>query len=217
MALLKLSKKAWLLLTSGIFIILAAGLGMAYSQQGDEQGRLNEELALARLRLENYPAQQLELTSQQKKLESRLAMARSQLKNTRAGLSRSTESIEASGGLFEIAGDCHVEVTEISSPGPTTRELEGVTLAVLPLTVTVEGEVLDLIDFVSRWTGDYATGVVESVEISVPLPPGEEEEEEEGEVEETEETEGAEEEEAVIKEQEPSAVINLLIYSYEGD
>jgi len=208
---LKLSKKAWLLLAGGIFIILAASLGTAYSQQDDEQGRLNEELALAQLRLGNYPAQQLELTSQQKKLESRLAMARSQLKNTRAGLSRSTESIEASGGLFEIAGDCHVEVTEISSPGPTTRELEGVTLAVLPLTVRIEGEVLDLIDFVSRWTGDYSTGVVESVEISVPLPPGEEEEE--GEV---EETEGAEEE-AAVEEQKPSAVINLLIYSYEGD
>lgn len=207
---LKLSKKAWLLLAGGIFIILAAGLGMVYSQQGDERGQLNEELALARLRLENYPAQQLELTSQQKKLESRLAMAKSQLKNAKTSLSRSTESIEASGGLFEIAGDCHVEVTEISSPGPTTRELEGVTLAVLPLTVTVEGEVLDLIDFVSRWTGDYATGVVESVEISVPLPPGEEEE---GEVEETEEEEEEEEEE----QKQPSAVINLLIYSYEGD
>lgn len=208
---MKLSKKALFLLAGGIFVILAAGLGMAYSQQGDEQDRLNEELALARLRLENYPAQQLELTAQQKKLEGRLAMAKSQLKNTKAGLSRSTESIEASGGLFEIAGDCHVEVMEISSPGPTTRELEGVTLAVLPLTVTVEGEVLDLIDFVSRWTGDYSTGVVESVQISVPLPPGEEEEE--GEVEETEEGE----EEAVIEEQKPSAVINLLIYGYEGD
>jgi len=208
---MKLSKKVWLLLAGGIFVILAAGLGMAYSQQGDEQGRLNEELALARLRLENYPAQQLELTAQQKKLESRLAMAKSQLENAKTSLSRSTESIEASGGLFEIAGDCHVEVTAISSPGPGTRELEGVTLAVLPLTVRIEGEVLNLIDFVSRWTWDYATGVVESVQISVPLPPGEEEEE--GEV---EETEGAEEEEAV-EEQKPSAVINLLIYGYEGD
>ena len=190
---MKLSKTTWIFLVIGIFIILAAGLGMAYSQQHQEQSRLNEELALAQLRLNKYPPQQV--SSQKEELESQLAKAESQLKAARASLYQSPESIEASDALFDLAQLCNVEVTEISSPGLTTEALDGVTLSVLPLTVTVEGDVLNLIDFIYRWTEEYSTGMVKSAEIGVPRTTEEEE------------TVGCK----------PSAIINLLIYSYEGD
>jgi len=191
---LKLSKTTWIFLAAGIFVILCASLGMVYFQQDNEQSRLNEELILAQLRLKKSPAHQLD--SQQEELESRLAKAGLQLKAAKNSLYQSTQSIEASDALFDLAEAHQVEVTEIDSPGTTTEELEGVTLSFLPLTVTVEGDVLNLIDFIYKWTHEYPTSVVQSAEITVPEP-----------VEEEEETE----------EEKPSAVINLHIYTYEGD
>jgi len=195
---IKLSKVTWIFLASGIFAILFASLGMVYSQQGNEQSRLSEELALAQLRLKKYPAQQLELASQQEELENRLAKAESQLRTAKISLNQSIQSIEASNALFELAEDCQVEVTELSSPGMAAEQMEEVTLSSQPLTVTVEGDVDDLIDFIYKWTHEYSTGVVKSVEISVPEPVDEEAEEE-------------------TEEEKPSATINLLIYTYEGN
>lgn len=187
---IKLSKVTWIFLTIGIFGILAFSLNMAYSQQSQERSRLNEELSSAQLRLKQYPTHQL--SSQQKELESRLAKAESQLIATKASLFQSIESIQASDTIFDIAEICNnVEVTEISSSSVTTETLEGVVLSVLPLTVTIEGDVLDLIDFISKWTKEYPTGVVKTVEIGIP--------------------ELIEEEEEAGK---PSAIINLLIYTY---
>jgi len=196
---MKLSKATFIFLAVGIFVILAASLGMTYSQRNREQSQLKEELALAQQRLKKYPAQ--ELSSQKKELESQLAKAESQLKAAKDSLYKSIESIETTDALFKIAKSCNVEVTGIRSPGVTTQQLEGVTLSSLPLTVTVEGNVLNLIDFVSKWTEGYQTGAVKSVEITVPEPPEEKTAEQGG---------------TKIEEQKPSAIINVFIYTYEG-
>ena len=200
---IKLSTTSWIFLTIGIFGILVLSLNVAYAQQSQEQSQLNEEVALVQKRLLKNPPQQI--SSQKSELESRLAKAELQLKVTKVGLYWSLESIEASDALFELAEASYVEVTGISSSGVTSELLEGVDFSILLLTVTIEGDVLNLVDFIYKWTKRYPTGVVQSVAITVPEPPEEEEEVEgAGAVTETEE-------------EKPSATINLLIYSYEGD
>jgi len=196
----KLSTTSWIFLTIGIFGILVLSLNVAYAQQSQEQSQLNEEVALVQKRLLKNPPQQI--SSQKSELESRLAKAELQLKVTKVGLYWSLESIEASDALFELAEASYVEVTEISSSGVSSELLEGVDFSILLLTVTIEGDVLNLVDFIYKWTHEYPTGVVQSVAITVPEV-----------VEEEEETEEAEE----AEEEKPSAIINLLIYSYEGD
>jgi len=197
---MKLSKTALLFLAIGIFVILAAILGMSYHRQGQEQSRLNEELSLVQLRFKKLPAQE-QLSSQQGELESRLAKAESQLKSAKTSLYWFLQSIEASELFFELAEASQVEVTNISSPGLATETLEEVDLSGLSLTVTVAGDVPNLIDFIYKWTKEYPTGVVESVEIIVPEVTDEE----------------AEEEETETEEEKPSATVNLLIYTYEGN
>ncbi len=200
---MKVSKTALIFLGVGIFVILVAILGMTYSQQTQEQSRLNQELSLAQLRLKEYASQQL--SSQQAELESQLTQLEARLKVVKDGLYQSIQSIEVTETLYEItetlyevAETSDVEIVEISSPGLATEELEGITYSFLSLAVTVEGDVRDLIDFIDAWTEKYPTGVVELVEMTVPLP----EEEEELEEEELEK---------------PSADIRLLIYTYEGN
>ena len=202
---IKLSTTSWIFLIIGIFGILVLSLNVAESQQSQEQDQLNEEIALVQKRLGKYPVQQI--SAQKEELESQMAEAESQLKVDKVGLYWSTESIEASDALFEVAEASLTEVTGISSPGVTTEELEGVTFSVLPLTVTIEGDVLNLVAFIYKWTHEYPTGVVQSVAITVPEVTEEEEEAEA-------EAEGAA---AETEEEKPSATIDLLIYSYEGD
>ena len=200
---MKISKKILIYLAGGILVIIIAGLLVAYSQHYGEQSQLKDDLALAQLRLQKYPAQQL--SSQQKDMTNQLAQAELQLIAAKAGLYQSTESIEATDLLFALAEDCNVEIAGISSPGLATHKIEEISLPTLGLTVTIEGDVFNLIEFISKWTTEYSTGTVVSAEITVPLPPGEET------------SEGVTEEEEEVEEAKPSAEINLLIYSYNGD
>jgi hypothetical protein len=105
-------------------------------------------------------------------------------------LSQPNGSIVTSGILFDIAEAYGVEVTEISSSGPTNGELEGIACSVLPLTARVEGDVPALINFITRLNSDLTTGVVKSAEISIP---------------------------ETTDEEESSANIQLVIYNYQGD
>ena len=195
---MKLSKTSLIFLIIGVFIILAGSLGMSYFGQSKEQSLVEEEAAVAQLRLEKLPNQK-QFSSQKEELESQLAKAETQLKAAKMSLYQLPESIEATDTLFVLAENSQVEVTEISSQGPGTETLGGVTLSVLSLTVTIEGDILNLIAFIYNWTEEYPTGMATWVEITV--------------TELVEEEEGEEE----VVEEIPSAIINLFIYSYEGD
>jgi len=185
---LKLSKTSWLLLTIGIFIITFAGLVAVHYQQVREENRLNEELTLAEVKLNGFQLEQL--SYQKGKLEKQLSQAISQFETAKAMFSQSTGSIATTGILFDIAEAHGVEVTELGSSGPVSGELEGVPCSVLSLTARVEGDVSGLIGFITELNGDLTTGVVKSVEISIP---------------------------ETTSEENPSANIQLVVYTYQGD
>ena len=206
---MKISRTTLMFLVSGIFVIAVFILGMAYSQYDEQQSRLNDEIASAQLMLKRYPAQQF--SSQKEEMESRLAKAETELSIAKASLYQSTESIEATDVIFNLAEAAAVEVTKISSAGLTTEKVEGVQLSVLPISVTVQGDIINFIDYIYKWTQEYRMGRVLSVEITVVEPVEEEE------MVEVEEVEEEEEEEIEVEEEIPSATINLLIYNYEGD
>lgn len=197
---MKLGKTVLIFLASGIFVVLVAGLFMAYSQQSQEQSQLHQELYLARLTIAKYSPGKLSL--QQRELESQLTHTESQLRAVKANLRQSIESIEVTDTLFEVAETSEVEIIEIGSPGLTSKELEGITHSVLSLRAKVEGDVPNLIDFILELSRKFPSSMVESVEIDVP------------EVTEEEAETGGEEIEEPAK---PSAVLKLSIYTYEGD
>ena len=85
---MKISKKILIYLAGGILVIIIAGLLVAYSQRDGEQSLLKDDIALAQLRLQKYPAQQL--SSQQKDMNNQLAQAELQLIAAKAGLLQGT-------------------------------------------------------------------------------------------------------------------------------
>ncbi len=68
--------------------------------------------------------------------------------------------------MFDLAKAYDVTVTEMTSPDPTTENLEGVTCSVISLTAKIEGKVPNLVSFVTRLNSYFTTGVVKSVTIT---------------------------------------------------
>ncbi len=61
-----------------------------------------------------------------------------------------------------------MNVTDLSSSGFAIEELAGITCAVLPVTVGVEGGLSNIAGFITRLNGDLENALIKSVEISVP-------------------------------------------------
>jgi len=197
---MKLSRTAWLILGSGIFVIAFVSLYMVFLQQGREQERLDDSLSVAQTTLPTLVAERDDLESQLTQLESELAQARSLLYKVKAKF-QSVESIEYGEALFDIADDCDLEITNLTASEPRDKEVESepideetqaVTYAITSFTVEVEGTVAHILDFINTIaTSEYFTNAtIEMVNMDVPEP------DEEG---------------------EPSATIDLIIYGYQGE
>ena len=184
---MKLSKTGWLVIIIGVFVIILVGLGVVRSQQVHQQNELKERLALAQSRLQGIQLEQL--SHRQEELEQELSQTDSQSATAKTILSQPIGSIAISDILFNIAEASSVNITEINSPGLASGELAGVTCSVLPLTARVEGELADLVSYITRLNRDLATGIVNSIEIKIPETTGE---------------------------NKPSASIHLVIYAYQG-
>ena len=212
---MKLGKTSWLILIAGVVIVAFASLGVARSRQASEHEQLNEELTVAEMRLTNV--QLTELQDRKGELEAQLDEATAQRKAAEDNLSQSNESIDVTDFLFVIAQACGVVINDIHSSDLSSDKLADVNCSVIRLSINVEGEVSSLISFVTKLNDDFTTGVVDSVDISIP---GITEEEVEGETE--EEANGVETENSTEPEPEPepgipSASIRLSVYSYQGN
>jgi len=217
---MKLSKTAWIILVTGIFIIAIGSLYWLYLQEGPKQEELNAQLSAVQAQLPNLAEQRASLESTLTELEDNLAQATSQLKTAKAAFPALVESIEVDELLFGIANDWGLEITSLTASEPRDYrvkvemeaediEMEDVTYLVTSFTIDVKGEVADILNFIHTIVNhrDFDTATVELVNIVVPDPISEEEKEglSEEEIEEAEEPEM------------PSATIKLVIYSYKGE
>lgn len=191
---MKLGKPSYLLVILGVVAAIFAVLWVMRSQQAPEQERLYEELSVAVVRLDNFNSD--DLLSMQSELEQQISQTLSQLETARATGAQSVESISLSGTLFDIAEGAGVEVTAISSAPQSDSNWQGIPCLLLQLTVTVEGDVPNILSFIGGLDRTLTTAVIRSAVITIP------------------ETTDGEDSSAEI--QRPSANIQLGIYSYQG-
>jgi len=192
---LKSGKPTYLLVILGVVAAIFVGLWVMRSQQAQEQERLYEELSVATVKLDSVNSD--ELLSQQAELEQQISQTLSQLETAQATVAQSAESISVSGTLFDIAELAGVEVTVISSSPPSDSKWQEIPCLVLPVTVTIEGDVPSLLSFISKLDRALTTAVIRSAVITIP--------------------EATDEEESSAEVQLPSANIQLGIYSYQGE
>ncbi len=176
------------MLLAGIFIVLVAGLGFTRSQQLRERVSLGEELSIAEKRLDKLQVK--DLRQQQEELQKRLDESTTQLAAAKDSLRQTIESIDVTDEFFAIAQSCDVEVMGISSSSIKSEKLGNVACSAITLNAVVAGEVPNLISFIIKLNNDFTTGIVKSAQISISEAAGE---------------------------NEPSANIQMVAYSYMGD
>ena len=180
-------------ITSVVLAAILGSLGMVQAQQATEKSLLDSELASVEQSLDEYRPKQG--SSSQEEMEERLSEATAALDEVKAQLSESTDSIEADDTLFDIAALSGVQITQIDIAPLSSEDLVDLPCTILSLTVIVEGEIPQLLDFVMTLNTDVTNGVVNSARISVPI---------ESDLIETED-------------QAPKADVKMVIYYYEDE
>lgn len=157
----KISKKFWLATLVGIAILAFAGLGMGYSYQGREQGRLNQELEQAQLILKNAGSN---LSSEKQQLEQKLSQTNSEIGSLKKQLTANVESIEVVDYLFFVAERTGMVVLNVSVSSPQTIKLNNINYRMSSVAVRLQGIMPDLLDFINKWCDENRTSVIESVQ-----------------------------------------------------
>jgi hypothetical protein len=185
---LKVSKKTFLYIGIGVYVIVVASLAMIAFQRFDEQDKISSELATAQQNLARSNPEKL--SSQRAELEEQLDQITLQYDAAKTLMSQEIGNVGASSIVFDIAESSNVEVVNLSSPSAWIDVLKDVDCTVISLDMRVEGDVRDLVDFIITLNNYLPTGFIKSIMMSIPEADGE---------------------------TEPSANILLLIYTYKSD
>jgi len=160
---IKLGKAARTFIAIGITVIVYASLLMVYLGQNTEQSQLDQDLSFVQETTAKYSID--ELASQKTELESELARLEPAFRVAETRLRQSIDSIDITDTLYELADSNDVDIVKIGSPSLTSKESEGITNSLLSVTMTVEGEVANLLDFILDLTDEFPTSAIESVTI----------------------------------------------------
>jgi predicted ribosome-associated RNA-binding protein Tma20 len=187
MKFIKFSKTGWLILATGIFIVVLAGLGITRSGQLQEQGKIKDELSISQKTLSNLQVK--DLIKQLDELQQKADEGQVQLNEAKQKLDQTLVSVEVTDEFFSIATYCGVKVMSISTSPIIPNAFEGIGLDTTSVTAVAEGALPDLINFVVSINNDFTTGLVQSTQINIPPPDS-------GDT--------------------PSASVQVIVYSYKG-
>jgi hypothetical protein len=189
---MKLSKTAWWILGIGFFILAGAVLAMLLTGQSGDAKQLEDNLAVTQTLLIKLNADKEDLNSQLLQLESQLDEVEAAYRQNRANFPNAVASIEYDEELFFIADDYNLEVWSLTASEPRQIEVDEVIFDNTTFEIEVKGTVSNILSFINNVaTGGYFdSATVELINIEVPEP-GENEQ--------------------------PSAKIEIIIYSYEGE
>ena len=232
---MRLSRTAWLILIIGVFVIAIGTLYWLTVQEKREQEELSTALATTQATLPKLAERRAELEATLAELEEKLQQVTAQLKTGKAAFPDSTESIEVDELLFEISDEWGLHINSLDASEPSDMkvtveaeedvEVEDITYMVSSFTVVIEGEAVesaftdeedykeyidktvdDILNFIHAVVTheDFNSTTVELVDLQVPEPLVEEDSDED-------------EEEVEAETEKPSATIELVIYSYQGE
>ena len=189
---MKLSKTALWILGIGFFIITSAVLVMLHAGQSGDVEQLEDNLAVTQTVLTTLTSEREDLDSLLTQLNNQLDEAEAAYSQSQANFPQAVMSIEHDEELFLIADDYNLEVMSLTASEPRENKVEGIPFDNTIFEMEVRGEVSNILSFINNVTtgGYFDSATVELVNMEVPEP------DEDG---------------------TPTAVIKLIIYSYEGE
>lgn len=183
---MNVNKKLLKIIGIGVYVIAFAAFAYMLFGKLGEQSKVDDELALAEANLERTDADRL--SAQIAELEDQLAQIISESETLRDMMSQEKSQIAASTITFNVAAKNYVDVIDLNSKISYKQQLENLPCIVVPLEAIVEGNVEDIVNFVTQLNTTITTGVIKSVNLNIPEPS------------------------TGIK---PTATISLLIYNYQ--
>jgi uncharacterized phage infection (PIP) family protein YhgE len=196
---IKLSRTMWLVLGIAIFVIAFLSLYIVYHGRANELNQANANIAQANSDFNkvtsektNLQSQLATINSQITQSQSNLAKAMSELDSTQENLPKSVESIEYDEKLVQIATESGLEVSQLTFSEPRQEKVEKLAFSVTPVRVQVKGTVSNMLSAISKIAADnyFRYTAISTVTIEIPEPTAEET---------------------------PSALIELAVYTYEGE
>lgn len=189
---MKLSKIGWWILGIGFFVIAAAVMVALQASQSGDAKHLEENLAVTQSVLNTLVADREELTGQLAQMETELGEAETAYIRSQTNFPDEVPSIEYDEEIFSIANDNDLEVMNLTASEPRESKLEDILFANTIFEVEVRGSVSHILNFIDDVAnGEYFdSSLVETVTMEVPK---------------------------AGQEEQPSAVIKIIIYSYEGE
>jgi hypothetical protein len=185
---IKFSKTGLLILAAGAFTVVLAGLGITRYSQTSEEARLEGELALSSMRLNNMDLKPLQ--EQLAGLEEELKNGQIQIEEAKNKLAQSVISVDMADNFYEIAASCGVAIETITTTKNQTEVYENVGCVLINVNAMVTGALPHIIDFVAALNDSFTTGFVKSTQVSI---------------------------NDAAAENGASANIMMIIYSYEGN
>ena len=140
----------------GIFIVIYAGFGLVYFQKHNEWRDINSQIIPTRTVL-SKPSTDLG------QLESKLSKIELQFEQAWTTLPNSDQGIDLYDALIEVAHQSNVAVTSVVASSPADEHYGGITFAILPYNINVEGSETGILNFVSNLAD--GPGLLESSQI----------------------------------------------------
>lgn len=153
-----------MILATGVFIIVLAGLGIARSGQLKEQARVNQELSMASARLGNL--QVIELQAQINELQEQLTEAHDQSTEAVDKLKQNIISVDIADKFYEIASFYNVTVDDISTTPVAQQPYAGINCDTISLDADVGGGNVDIVNFITGLNENFTTGFVRTIQLS---------------------------------------------------
>lgn len=161
---LKISRKAWIVITVCVFLVIAISIGVIYRAKAQQENELITELLDLRQQLSGFQPE--ELSAQLEQLETQLVGIEAEIKDQQGSLTGFTNAIDSAEELYALASSFGIEVNDIASSGLTDQNLLDMSFTGLPFTVKVNGPVPEIIAFISALSSEISTCIVESVNVT---------------------------------------------------
>jgi Tfp pilus assembly protein PilO len=173
---LKLSRQTFIFILIGVVLVTALILsvngtiarvaGSLFELGRQQRNELNAQLASTQVRLKTV---QLEpLTAQKAQLEQQLVQSTDQMKKVRSMLEQPINKTEIIGVLFTTAKAHNLAITQMSLSGLTDAHLAEVPVSSVQLAISVEGNLMDIVGFISELNTLYTFGAVNSATVINP-------------------------------------------------
>lgn len=173
---MKLSRQTTIFLLTGVVLVgalilsvngtIAQFAGSLFEFGSQQRDELTAKLASTQARLKTV---QLDpLTAKKAQIELQLVQNTDQLKQVRSTLEQPINKTEIIGVLLATAKAHNLEIAKMSLSGLADAQLGEVPVSSFQIVITVEGDVLDLVGFISELNTLYTYGAVDSATILNP-------------------------------------------------